>query len=137
MINNVVLMGQLTADPETRTTSSGVEVTPFTVAVERDYVKPGEERQTDFIRCVAWRQTATFLCRYFHKGEMIAIQGNLQTRSYEDKNGNKHTMTEVIVNEISFCGNKTNVEQSSAPNTNDSASEISDNDIDADDGLPF
>lgn len=106
MINNVVIMGRLTADPELRQTASGTEVTSFSVAVQRDFARQGEERQTDFINCVAWRQSAKFITSYFRKGSMIAITGSLQTRSYEDKTGAKRTATEVVVNNASFCGSR-------------------------------
>lgn len=106
MINNVVLMGRLTADPELRTTASGVNTTRFTIAVDRAYAKNGEERQADFISIVAWRQQADFICRYFKKGSMIAVTGAIQTGSYEDKNGNKIYTTDVIVDRASFCGSK-------------------------------
>ena len=78
MLNKVIIMGRLTKDPELRTTTSGVSVTSFTVAVDRGYVKAGEERQTDFLTVVAWRQTAEFVTRYFHKGSMIAVEGSIQ-----------------------------------------------------------
>lgn len=106
MINSVILMGRLTADPELRTTSSNLSVLSFSVAVERNYQGQGQERQTDFINCVAWRQNADFISRYFRKGNMIAIEGSIQTRSYEDRNGNKRTAVEVIVNRASFTGSK-------------------------------
>ena len=106
MINNVVLMGRLTADAVLRTTTSGVSVSSFTIAVDRGY-KQGEEKQADFINIVAWRKTAEFVNRYFHKGDMIAITGAIQTRSYEDKNGNRRTAFEVVADEVSFCGGKT------------------------------
>ena len=106
MINCAVIMGRLVADPELRTTGSGVSVTSFCVAVDRSYVKPGEERQADFINVVAWRQTADFVTRYFRKGSMIAVQGSIQTRSYEDKNGNKRTAVEIVADNVSFCGSK-------------------------------
>lgn len=105
MINRVVLMGRLTADPELRQTPGGVSVASFSVAVERRYTKDGE-RQTDFINIVAWRQTADFVCRYFQKGSMIALDGSIQTRNYTDKNGNKRTAFEVVAENASFCGNK-------------------------------
>lgn len=105
MINNVVLMGRLTADPELRTTTSGKSVTSFTVAVDRQY-KQGDERQADFINVVAWRGTADFITTYFKKGQMIALQGRLETRNYEDKNGNKRVAVEVIADNVSFCGSK-------------------------------
>ena len=88
-INTAVIMGRLTADPELKTTSSGLSVLSFSVAVERNYQKEGEEKAVDFINVVAWRKTAEFVSKYFHKGSMIAVTGSLQTRSYEDKNGNK------------------------------------------------
>lgn len=106
MLNCAVIMGRLTADPELRTTTSGVSVTSFTVAVDRNYQKQGQERETDFINVVAWRQTAEFVSRYFHKGSMIALQGSIQTRNYEDRNGNKRTAVEIVANSVSFCESK-------------------------------
>lgn len=106
MINSVVLMGRLTADPELRTTTTGKSVCSFTVAVDSGYQRAGEERSADFINIVAWEQTANFVCRYFRKGSMIAIQGRIQTRRYEDKTGAKRTAFEVIAREVSFCGSK-------------------------------
>ena len=106
MLNTVILMGRLTADPELRTTNNNLSVLSFSVAVDRNYQAQGQERQADFINCVAWRQNADFISKYFRKGQMIAIEGSIQTRSYEDKNGNKRTAFEVIVNRASFCGSK-------------------------------
>jgi len=106
MLNCAVLMGRLVADPELRTTSNGTSVTSFRIAVDRNFVRQGEERQADFIDVVAWRQTADFVTRYFHKGSMIAVQGSIQTRNYEDKNGNKRTAVEVVADNVSFCGSK-------------------------------
>lgn len=106
MINNVVLMGRLVASPELRSTGTGVSVVSFTLAVERAFAKAGEQRQADFIDCVAWRQTAEFISKYFPKGSMIAVTGNIQTRNYEDKNGNKRKAVEVVVDNASFCGSK-------------------------------
>lgn len=105
MLNTAIIMGRLTADPELRTTQSGTSVTSFTVAVDRAY-KSGDERQTDFINVVAWRGTAEFVSRYFAKGQMIAVQGSIQTRNYEDKNGNKRTAVEIVADNVSFCGSK-------------------------------
>lgn len=105
MLNVVVIMGRLTDNPELKTTNSGVEVTSFSVAVERRYVSGGE-RQTDFINVVAWRQQAKFVCNYFRKGQMIAVNGTLQQRSYTDRDGNKRTVYEVVADNISFCGSK-------------------------------
>lgn len=106
MINNVVLMGRLTAEPELKTTPNGTSVTSFSVAVERNYAPKGQERETDFINVVAWRQTAEFICRYFGKGQMIAIEGSIQTRKYQDRNGNNRVTVEVVANQASFCGSK-------------------------------
>ena len=115
MLNCAILMGRLTADPELKTTTNGTSVTSFRIAVERNFVRQGEERQADFIDIVAWRQTADFVTRYFHKGSMIAVQGSIQTRNYEDKNGNKRTAVEVVADGVSFCGSK--AESGAAPST--------------------
>ena len=106
MINCTVIMGRLTETPERKTTNSGVSVTSFSIAVERNYAPKGQERETDFIRITAWRQTAEFVTRYFHKGSMIAVQGSIQTRNYEDRNGNKRTAFEIVADNVSFCGSK-------------------------------
>lgn len=105
MINSVVLMGRLTADPELRTTQSGISMCRFSVAVDRR-VAAGTEKKADFINCTAWRQQADFISKYFHKGQMIAIEGSIQTGSYTDKQGNKRTSFDVIVDRASFCGSK-------------------------------
>lgn len=115
MINSVVLMGRLTADPELRTTTTGKSVCSFSIAVDRGYSKNAEERQADFINIVAWESTANFVCRYFSKGSMIAIQGQIQTRRYEDKTGAKRTAFEVIAREVSFCGSKSETGTVSRP----------------------
>ena len=104
-INNVVLAGRLTAAPEVKQTQTGFSVCSFTVAVDRAY-KSGEERQADFINCVAWRGTAEFVGKYFNKGDMIGIIGSIQTRSYDDKDGNKRKAVEVVAREVSFVGGK-------------------------------
>lgn len=106
MLNCAVIMGRLTADPELKTTSSNLPVLSFTVAVDRNYQSQGQERQADFINCVAWRQSAEFISRYFRKGQMIAIQGSIQTRSYDDRNGIRRTAVEIVVDRASFCGSK-------------------------------
>lgn len=106
MLNCAILMGRIVADPELRTTTNGVSVSSFRIAVDRNFVKQGEEKQADFIDIVAWRQTADFVSRYFRKGSMIAVQGSIQTRNYEDKNGNKRTAVEVVADNVSFCGSK-------------------------------
>jgi len=106
MLNNAVIMGRLVADPELRTTGSGISVSSFTVAVDRRFNRQGEERQADFIDIIAWRQTAEFVCKYFRKGSMIAVQGYIQTRMYEDKSGNKRKAVEIVADNVSFCGSK-------------------------------
>ena len=98
MLNRVILMGRLTADPELRKTASDLSVTSFTLAVDRNYGK-GADRQTDFINCVAWRQTAEFISRYFSKGRLMAVEGSIQVRNYTDKNANKRQAVEVLVDQ--------------------------------------
>jgi single-strand DNA-binding protein len=105
MINNVVLMGRLTADPELRKTGSDISVLSFTIAVDKSYSKENKQ-EADFIDCVAWRGTAEFVSKYFKKGSMIALVGSMQTRSYEDKDGQKRKKTEILVESTSFCGGK-------------------------------
>ncbi len=105
-MNVVCLLGRLTGDPELKTTPNQVSVTSFSVAVDRAYTPKGQERQTDFINCVAWRGTAEFISRYFHKGQRIALQGSLQMRSYTDRDGNKRTVYEVVVDNAFFAESK-------------------------------
>ena len=105
MFNLVVLTGRLTADPELKTTQSNVSVASFCIAVQRRY-KSGEEPITDFINIVAWRNTAEFVAKYFKKGNMIGIEGSIQTRKYTDKNGNNRTAFEVVANNIQFVESK-------------------------------
>ena len=100
MINRVILMGRLTADPELKTTASGISVTSFSIAVDRSYVKNGEERKADFINIVCWRQTAEFVCRYFSKGSLIALEGQLQTRTFQAKDGTNRHITEVVADNV-------------------------------------
>lgn len=104
MLNVVAIMGRLVADPELRTTQHGTNVCTFRIACERSYSKPGEQRQADFVDIVAWGKTAEFICKFFQKGSMIAVDGRLQTRNYQDKQGNKRTAVEVVANNISFAG---------------------------------
>ena len=148
MLNKVILMGRITQDLEVKQTPSGVAVLSFTVAVQRSYAKQGEEKQTDFISCVAWRQQAEFIGKYFKKGRMIAIEGNLRTRTYDDKNGTKHYVTEVFVDNVSFTGEKADDLQqnnqssqqnnSSVPANNDlSIGDMADFEVLSDDGVPF
>ncbi len=103
MLNKIFLMGRLVKDPELRHTQSGVAVATFTLAVDRDVgAKDGQEKQTDFIDIVAWRHTAEFVSRYFAKGRMAVVEGRLQIRPWEDRDGNKRRSTEVIVDNIYF-----------------------------------
>ena len=106
MLNRVILMGRITHDLELRQTPNGVSVLSFSLAVERSFARQGEERQTDFIDCVAWRQQAEFISRYFGKGRMIAIEGQIQTRTFQDKNGNNRKAVEVIVKDAYFGESK-------------------------------
>lgn len=105
MFNVVILSGRLTSDVELKTTPSGVSVCSFTIAVERRY-KQGEDRQADFVNIVAWRQTAEFVSKFFSKGSMIGIEGSIQTRRYQDKDGNNRTAFEVIANNVQFIETK-------------------------------
>ena len=106
MLNVVAIMGRLVADPELRTTPAGHSVCSFRIACDRSYVQQGQQRQADFIDIVAWRQQADFVSKYFQKGSMIAIDGSLQTRNYQDKNGINRTAVEVVANNICFAGAK-------------------------------
>ncbi len=106
MLNVAVLMGRLVADPELRHTPNGIAVTTFRIAVDRNYAKAGTERQADFIDIVAWRATAEFVCKYFRKGQMIAVNGSIQTRSYTDRDGNKRTAFEIVADNVSFTESK-------------------------------
>ena len=106
-MNHVVLMGRLARDPELRNTQSGLPVASFTVAVNRRFAnKDSNERQADFIDCVAWRGTAEFISKYFSKGSMIAVQGHLQVREWQDKEGNRRWSTEVVADQVYFTGSK-------------------------------
>ncbi len=106
MLNRVILMGRLVADPELKTTASGISVCSFRIAVDRNYVKQGEERKADFIDIVCWRQQAEFVCRYFGKGAMIAVDGQLQTRTYQAKDGTNRYVVEVVADSVSFTGER-------------------------------
>lgn len=106
MLNAVTLQGRLVAGPELRRTPSGVSACSFRIAVERSFAKQGEERKADFIDIVTWRQTAEFVCKCFAKGSQILVQGEVQTRSYEDKNGAKRTVVEIVADKVHFDGAK-------------------------------
>ena len=107
MLNHIVIMGRLVQDPVLRTTQSGVNVASFTVAVDRDFGgRDGNERQTDFIDCVAWRQTGEFVSRYFQKGRMIVVSGRLQSRKWQDREGNNRTSWEISADNVYFGDSK-------------------------------
>ena len=106
MLNMVAIMGRLVADPELRTTPAGVSVCTFRIACDQNFVRPGEQRQADFIDIVAWRSKAEFVCRYFKKGSLIAIDGSIQTRTYQDKQGNNRSSFAIAANNINFAGSK-------------------------------
>ena len=105
MLNHIVLMGRLTRDPELRYTQSQTPVASFSLAVDRDFGR-GEEKQTDFIDCVAWRQTGEFVSKYFQKGSMAVVSGRLQIRDWTDRNGNKRRSAEVVVDNVYFGESK-------------------------------
>ena len=107
MLNHIVVMGRLTRDPELRRTASGIAVANFSVAVERDFPSQDGSRETDFIDCVAWKQTAEFLGKYFSKGKQIAVKGRLQIRSWTDKDGNKRRTAEIVADNVYFAGART------------------------------
>ena len=115
MLNHITIMGRLTRDPELRRTGSGIAVASFTVAVDRDFSpKDGGERETDFIDCVAWRQTGEFVSKYFAKGSMAVVSGRLQIRGWTDKDGNKRRSAEVVADNVYFGESKRSAESNSA-----------------------
>ncbi len=139
MFNLVVLTGRLTADPELKTTPNGISVTTFSIAVDRRY-RSGEERQTDFINIVAWRQSAEFITKYFKKGSLIGIEGSIQTRRYQDKNGNNRTAFEVVANNVQFVESKrdsSSATSESASFSNADVNDFADLGDASDDDLPF
>ena len=137
MFNLVVLTGRLTADPELKTTQNGTPVTTFSIAVNRNY-RAGEEQQTDFINIVAWRQRAEFITKYFKKGSLIGIEGSIQTRRYQDKNGNNRTIFEVVVNNAQFVESKRDGAATNEPASYSNADASDFAEIgDMDDDLPF
>lgn len=138
MLNHVVIMGRMVRDPELRQLDNGTSVTSFSVAVDRNYVdKNTNERQADFLNVVAWRQTADFVCKYFHQGDMIALEGSLQSRKYTDKDGNNRTAIEIVASNISFCGGK-NGGNANTTTTNDTpATMVANAPSEDNDELPF
>ena len=142
MLNKVILMGRFTRDPELRSTPQGISTCAFSIAVDRNFVRPGEERKADFINCVAWRQTAEFISKYFRKGSMVALEGSIQTRSWDDQEGKKRYATEVIVNQVYFAESKRDSQSSMG---DESFSQVNDfgslpepiSPMGTDDDLPF
>lgn len=106
MLNSIAIQGRLTAEPELRKTPTGTSVTSFTLACDRDFKDQNGNRETDFINCVAWRNSAEFIAEYFHKGDMMIAHGRLQIRGYTDKAGNKRTAAEVVIDSNYFSGTK-------------------------------
>lgn len=105
-MNKAIIIGRLTKDPEMRTTSSGINSTSFTVAVSRNYSNQNGERETDFINCVAWRKQAENIAKYCTKGTQVAVEGRIQTRSYDAQDGTKRYVTEIIADNVTFLGSK-------------------------------
>lgn len=120
MLNTIAVMGRLVACPELRKTMNGISTTTFTIACDRSYVAAGKERETDFFDIVAWRGTAEFACRYFRKGQLVAVNGSLQTRSYENKEGKRRKVYEIIADNLHFAEGKP-----FANNTNEHGLDIS------------
>ena len=138
MLNHVVIMGRMVRDPELRQLDNGTSVTSFSVAVDRNYVdKTTNERQADFLNVVAWRQTADFVCKYFHQGDMIALEGSLQSRKYTDKDGNNRIAIEIIASNISFCGGKNGGNANTATTNDAPATMVANASSEDNDELPF
>ena len=136
-MNNVQIIGRLTADPELRHTQGGTACTRFSVAVDRR-VKQGEEKQADFINIVAWNQTAEFICKYFSKGQRIALTGTIRTGSFTDKDGNKRYTFDVWVSNVEFCESKKQGQTAAtADQGNSGSTDIAVEDIPTYDDLPF
>ncbi len=141
MLNKVILMGRFTRDPELRSTPQGISTCSFSIAVDRNFVRQGEERKADFINCVAWRQTAEFISKYFKKGSMVALEGSIQTRTWDDQDGKKRYATDVVVSQVYFAESK----RDSQPAGEESFSQVSDfgtlpepiSPMGTDDDLPF
>ena len=123
MLNKVILIGRFTRDPELRSTPQGTSTCSFSLAVDRNYQSAGGERQTDFINCVAWRQTAEFISKYFQKGNLVCVEGSIQTRSWKDNDGNNRYATDVVVERSYFVESKKSAQAApsmDAPMFNDS-----------------
>ena len=137
MLNVICVMGRLTADPEVKQTPNGVSVATFTIACERSYVKAGAQRETDFFDVVAWRGTGEFVGKFFRKGQLIAVNGSLQTRMYEDKNGNRRKVHEIVADNVHFAEAKNDKRPEAK---SEKALDVDPNEFDvieSDDSLPF
>ena len=140
MFNKIILMGRITHDLQLKTTPSGVSVCSFSIAVDRRYQVKGEEKKADFFNIVTWRQQAEFVTRYFAKGRMILVEGELQTRTYTDKNGQEVRVVEIVADQVCFTGEKTNTSIGGSPkNESHSTSTVSalNPELATDDDYPF
>lgn len=140
-LNHITIMGRLTSEPELRRTNSGTAVASFTLAVDRDFAKDGNEKETDFIECTAWKHNAEFVSKYFSKGRMAVVSGRLQIRGWTDKDGNKRKTAEIVADNIYF-GDSKRSESNGSYQQNDSFPATDDYsangfDMDEDDELPF
>ena len=126
MLNSISIHGRLVRDPELRTTQSGVSVCAITVAVDRSYAKQGEEKQTDFIDVVCWKNTADIVSRYFVRGKEIIVNGSLQSRKWKDKNGNDRITWEIQANSVDFCGGKGDSSGTASSGTAQSSTAVDD-----------
>ncbi len=131
-MNKAIIIGRLTRDPEMRTTASGINSTTFTVAVSRNYTNPNGERETDFINCVTWRKQAENVAKYCTKGTQVAVEGRIQTRSYDAQDGTKRYVTEIIADNVTFLGGKGTNNASDSNNFVGSETDIATTDISED-----
>ena len=129
MLNVIAVMGRLARDPELRQTTTGKHVAAFTIACDRGRKDANGQKQTDWLNVVAWDKTAEFVCRYFRKGSLIVVDGRLQSRSYQDKDGNNRTAVEIIAQNVNFSDEKSNSEPASAPTPSYSSGNNSDFEI--------
>lgn len=133
MLNNVVIMGRLTRDPELRRTQSGTAVTSFTMAVDRDFKSQSGEKETDFIDVVAWRNTGEFAAKYLAKGRMAAVEGRIQVRDWQDKDGNRRKSVEVVADNVYFADSK----RDSKPQESSTVDDQEFDEIEDDGDFPF
>ena len=137
MLNKVILMGRLTRDPELKSTTGGVDVATFTLAVDRSYIKAGAEKETDFLDCVAWRGTAEFVSRYFKKGMQVAVSGRIQTRKWKDQNDQRRVSVEIVVDEAFFADSKRDTAVDRTEPRGWQSQDVSFTELDAEEPLPF